>query len=413
MTSNEVSEATAGLAFPDGAFIELLQGQRLLLWKHGKARTAPSLKYKGKLYVPENRFSQAMWLPQCVTSPPSPTELLSALEQEITPYVSTKEDARLFSYFVLSTWFADCLDWVPSLLLHGPLAESLQLMRLLVCLCRRGLLLSALRGTTLESFPSGLCPTLLIAESRLSASRQQSLAASNQRSFVAIAPSGIVSSNVAKVIFCEEAVTDPWLLRSSLPMSVPRSNLHISIDQSDIVNRLQSSLLGYRLKNFKRVRESHFDPPGFVTETRQIARALGACIVGAIDCEAELIDILHPFDQHVRGEFAVEFNPILAEALMVEIHDDPKPWVMVGLIARTMNAILSGRRQTIELSDRRVGELLKRAGFLTGRVPGGAGRSLKMDDTIRWRIHQFANQYQIHLDKEKVEGCRFCAEFAQ
>src|SRR4051794_10592457 len=134
---------TAGEAFDDGSIIDLLQGGKLILWDGKRETVSESITHARQIF-------QAAALPE---APPIPLPSGSApygstaelFHQVSDVFVKTglpEELASLLSYFVFCTWFADLLDWVPSLLLHGEWADCVSVAAQMAALCRRSLSLS-------------------------------------------------------------------------------------------------------------------------------------------------------------------------------------------------------------------------------------------------------------------------------
>lgn len=409
MTTPKHKEPSRRLTFGEilssGAVIELLSGSRLLLWNGTSPIVATEVEFDGTTYVPRDLGEwRSISLPASFGDPPEPEELVLGLERMLGEYGLEQTSARLASFFVLATWFADLLPWVPSVIVHGPVDEGLQLLQALTRLCRRGIFLPRVSARLLDSIPRSLWPTIVVAGPTLHRNAQDSLRASSRR-LCCPAKDALAYS---RVLYCSENNVDMWLSAISIHINVPQSGL-IPATAGDVrTERLVSLLLGYRLRHLEAVRASDSDAPQFHANMRSIARGLLACVTGSIKLHAEILDLLIELDEEYRGEQDGTVRNVLIETLLSFCHEQPSAPVFVHDISERLAAIFEGRGDHIRISPRAVGAGMKFLGIRTRRVAGGAGRGLCFDASSCARIHRLAAQFGIPLDQEKVRNCQLC-----
>jgi hypothetical protein len=173
------------------------------------------------------------------------------------------------------------------------------------------------------------------------------------------------------------------------------------------VEEIRAQLLNYRLVNCEKVRRSEFDVADFTGPTRELVRALGACLIDGPDLRDRLVALLREQDEGVRIERSTEMLPLL-ESLMVSCHER-KPAVYVGGIAKTANEVLSLRGEWAMLTPKEVGHKLKLLGLHTIRLDAGA-RGLKLTREICARVHRLAKTYKVLTPETRLLGCPDCKQ---
>ena len=81
-------------------------------------------------------------------------------------FLSSRASAML-TYWVLSTWFIECLSLAPYLVITGSPREGNLVLRALRAFCRRPFLMAGVTNATLKSIDWDLRPTLLVCEANL------------------------------------------------------------------------------------------------------------------------------------------------------------------------------------------------------------------------------------------------------
>ena len=157
----------------------------------------------------------------------------------------------------------------------------------------------------------------------------------------------------------------------------------------------------YRLKNFSKIAASPFDVPHFSSPTREIARALGMCIIDK-KLREELVGLLEEQDQSTRAERSTDERAVVLEALLVLCHEH-KESVYVGEVRDMANAILREREERGDLTYKDVGRQLKALRLFTKRL-NKFGRGINLWENIRKRIHRLAFEYTV-LSVEQGQEC--------
>src|ERR1700730_16130957 len=121
-------------AFPNGTLIETVRDPagpetfRLLICRGQTAIIADQFEYGGKLYLPgmiNPGLAKNLRLPSGSGPCRQPRDLLAEMFAALHPYVDVPdEDLRIICFFVLTSWFPDCLPIAPYLWLVGPLGSG-------------------------------------------------------------------------------------------------------------------------------------------------------------------------------------------------------------------------------------------------------------------------------------------------
>jgi len=221
---------TAGELFAD-SLIDLVAEPldpsklKLLLWDGVKAKIAPQIKHGHRTYEPvalDPTVVCGLRWPTCCSDCGRARELFDKILRLVTDRVGIAEEpARLLVYFIFSTWFPDRLTVAPGLAIMGSaVAQAIQLLRFLHCVCRRSILLVGIPQLDLMSLPLPLYPSLLIDRPTLTRSVRGFLRASNRRGLVAVRRGKIVG------VCCPKAV---YFGMSEVPETVACGMLRITL----------------------------------------------------------------------------------------------------------------------------------------------------------------------------------------
>jgi hypothetical protein len=409
--------ATGGEVFSDGSLLEIVHDPSgaarptLLHWDGKVATVGPEMILGGCRYVPvelDPNLYRHLRLPSRLVKYGSTTQLFDNVRGLIAKYSGlTDKYSDLLTYFVFSTFFVDCLETVPCVILHGcASAEAVALLRLLGWFCRHPVLLTD-AGL---SVPECLRPTRLICQSHISLDK---LLAPLQLSGFGTSRHGSVHEiSSATAIYLGDAELRSPFIDSCLRIPVAPSRLIASrIDEereAAVLKELQNQLLSYRLLHFTKVKSSNFDVPEFSGSVRGLARTLGACIVEAPDLLTTLVMRLQDCDQAMRLDRVSQIHSILIEALLVCCHERRSDVHIVD-VAELANDILSRHGESLQLSAREVGGNLKTLGFRTVRLDS-AGRGLYMLGEDCKRIHELGTLYNVPSLHERLPGCPHCQE---
>jgi hypothetical protein len=406
---------TAGQVFPNGSLLEIVRDPSdperpaLLHWDGKQPTVAPEIAISGRRYVPPE-IDRSIWrrlrLPSGVLPYGSTTELFKAVCGLIIQYSGLDpEYAALLTYFVFSSFFSDCLQTAPCLVLQGCAgAEAIALLRQLHWFCRHPVLLTD-AGLNV---PEYLRPTRLICQPHASADRY--LAALQLPGFALSHHGSLHEISSATAIYVGDADLRSPFVDSCLSIPVAPSRQLVSCfdeqREAAVIEAVQNKLLRYRLDHYRRVKTGDFDVAGFSGSIRALARTLGACIVDAAALQASLVAQLQGHDQGVRLDQVSKIHSILVEALLVCCHER-RPAVHVGEIAEVANDILSRYAETLQLSAREVGGKLRALGFRTTRLDSG-GRGLYLLGENCKRVHELANAYAAPSLEQGLPGCPNC-----
>src|SRR5215470_9767410 len=93
--------------------------------------------------------------------------LLAEISSTVSKFVKLrKQQLLIVACFVLASWFPDCFEAAPYLWVVGPLGSAkTKLLRLLWCMCRRGLIARDLRSASVYKLVDAWHPTLIASES--------------------------------------------------------------------------------------------------------------------------------------------------------------------------------------------------------------------------------------------------------
>ena len=281
--------------------------------------------------------------------------------------------------------------------------ELVAVLQLLSAFCRHALLLGEVSPLGLHELPSELQITLLINHSGMSSKTQQFLNTYMYRG-VPVARNGHLKDLFGLNVVAGN--THANFLENAIQIDIPPrlGGLPAMLDEKahqQLVSEFQSKLLMYRLKNFRRIAASQFDVPHFSSPTREIARALGVCIIDK-KLREELVGLLEEQDQSTRAERSTDERAVVLEALLVLCHEH-KESVYVGEVRDMANAILREREERGDLTYKDVGRQLKALRLFTKRL-NKFGRGINLWENICKRIHRLAFEYTV-LSVEQGQEC--------
>jgi hypothetical protein len=416
-----VSLPTVGEVFADGTVIDLLgspssPARLSLVCRRGdRSIRGRRLLLDGRYYVPADlpaTLVKRMSLPMRTVSYRSTRMLFDGLVQVFVRTCGlSAAEARLSAYFALATHFADCLPTTPSLaVIAANATDAIPFLRVLTALCRHALPLADFQPAALTRLPEELRPTLVISQSLLAMGTVRTLRASQYRGFGVLQIAGIADLCCPTAIAINEESPDELtaMVNLELYLGPDRSGpIASDVELKTIAANFQPRLLDYRLKNHGAVRSSTFDAREFDGAPREMARALGACIVGDPELQVGVLEVLKGQDESRRGAQWVRPDSIVVEALLVLCHEEERSRVYVGDIAEVANGILIGRKETVRVSARKVGELLRPLNVLSNRDSSGYNFLLLNDN--RRRIHELARRFRLSWMRENTGRCEYCA----
>jgi hypothetical protein len=402
---------TSGEILHDGSFLELVRDPRdnartlLLHWNEGKSTIAREFASDGRLYAPTGAASLIEHLP----SKPAPYRSTEALFNGVADFIarysgSDKEEAALLAFVCFASFFCDCSSMAPCLLLFGAPIPAVSLLRVMGCVCRHPVLSA---GSSVIGLPAELRPTRLICQPDARLDREL---AALQLSGFRVPGQGLRQISGASIVYAGDTDLKSPFAEVCLQLRVSPTSCSFGLQEEELeivrINKLQNQLLMYRLKNYSNVKASQFDVPEFSGATREVARTLGQCIVGAPGLQSRLTTLLRSRDDAERTESTSKLEAVVLEALVVCCHER-KASVHVGEIATLANGILSRSGEPVELSPKQTGGKMKGLGLRTTKVDSG-GRGIYLLSEQCARIHELGRAFSVPALREGLPGCPYC-----
>jgi hypothetical protein len=413
---------SSGEVFASGAMIELIRNSdtdqiKLAHWDGSRISICTRVDLNGRTFVPpalHESVLEIINLPSNATDYGSTPALLDDLRRFFRAHPGLSEEAVSKAAFgALASWFPECAP--PLLIVSAPdPSGSRLLLEQLRYVCRRSMIIGDVTRAGMWSLPLSLRPTIIIDRPKPTKDLPYVLRAMS-RPGVHIPQRGHLLDVSCPIVICmQEPISDSWLLEQGVQIeamaSVARFPRIARQALGEVSLDLQAKLLSYRLRNFAKVQCSNFDAPQLAFPTREIARALGDCIIDASDLQSRVVPLLEEQDEDARVRRTSSFEAVVVEAALVFCHEKKKrEWVYVGEFATVANAILEGRGEQIELEPRAVGDVLRAVGLFTRRL-GRAGRGVLLVREVRQKIHELAWRFCVRSIDDGVDRCEFCSE---
>jgi hypothetical protein len=382
-----------------------------LQWENGSATIFHSIEREERLFVPPDPTSSSfplLSLPDGLLPSGKPVELLAEIGSAIWKFVKLNSDQlRIVAAFVLASWFPDCFEAAPYLLVVGPLGSGkTTLLKVLWCLCRRGLIAGDLRSGSVYKLVDAWDPTLIIDELELGSSAAKvellRLLRTGTTPGVPTFRNGRrFSTYCLKILSSRQTFGDAALSSRGLIVSVlPTNGGTPPLDDAAMRNlekEFQPKLCNFRLQNHAAVKNFSYSQDaigGLSARMRQIARALTAPILGHEEWTSVLLTILRKYDDEAQIERSLEPEWLVTEFLLANCHEGLEDkrgvtYIPVGGMADQINKNLEYRHEECTLSAKKTGLVLKSLGLRTRRL-GNWGRGLPLTDGVRKKIHRIA-----------------------
>jgi hypothetical protein len=398
---------TSGLVLPDGAMLEQLAGNQLLLAMDGREEIGASIEHEGTRFVPlplDKGYEEALKLPAQTAPYGSVDALIKGVASAVQGNTGLNaQQSLLVAAFVLASWVSEFLPVPPVLNLWGQAGMETALLCVLRSLCRRPLALIDPSLRQLSLIPQGLVPTIFL--------RRPSDAAF--RRFLSISSDQDVLCGDHFLQICS-----PIVVFTAQPVSVPALRLRLAtsgapyrrISQPQIqeLRHIQRQLLTYRLTRHQQVAGSCFDVPRFGHETRITASILAACVAGDESMQQAIRAALQEHDDTAKAASSQGADAVVLEALLVLLHEGSTE-AYVGEIARLANAVLFGRQANTKLSLQDVGGIIREGlGLFTRRMSQGV--QLRLDSAAAAVIHREAYSRGVLSLLAPRADCEFCRE---
>jgi hypothetical protein len=417
-----------------------------LRWENGSATIDHSIECEGQFFAPPDPTSTsfpALSLPDGLLPCGGPVKLLWEIASAISKFVKLRPDQiGIVASFILASWFADCFEAAPYLWIVGPLGSGkTKLLKVLWCLCRRGLIAGDLPSGSLYKLVDTWDPTLIIDEFEFASSAAIGellrLLRTGSTPGVPIFRNGrSFSTYCLKVISMRQplgdvALSSRGLIISMLPTKEDTPPLDTAA-MKRLEEEFQPKLFMFRLQNHAAVKNfsnlpNAFD--GLSPRMRQIARAFAAPFLGDAGITSELLQSLEGYDYEGSIERALEPEWLVAEGLMVVCHDgigigsgriSSVSDILVGGLATRVNQSLADQFEGLRLGAKKVGMVLKGLGLPTTRL-GRSGRGLTLTPGLKRKIHEVAAE--LGIDRRTIAAkmalqidyggvrCALCEEF--
>jgi hypothetical protein len=400
----------------DGQIVECVRDpgdpENLLLdtWNGHRSKTAPTFEHEGISFVAKSLAGE---LVRVIGFPPpsrafgSTSDLIQSLRTFLSTYAHLRtEDEDVLVAFALATWFCDLMPIAPVLYLFGPEAGVSQVLRLLGCLCRRAVLLSGVDLEALARLPSGLGATLLINQRDLTRRVRRTLLASDRRHFCMLRRAGRLDLYGGKAFSCESFLDIEHGLAVSIAPAQCAIPFLTDTEQQSSAQNFQARLLRYRMLHYTEVSVESIDCGSFAPELREQAHSWLAPLADSRELSDRIFRRLSQQSREATGARFFDRRCIVAEAALAWCHKGASH-VFVGELAGFVNALLKGRHEEEELTPKRVGLLLRELGINAERVT--EGYKIVLDDKVRKRIHEIANDYQVLSLGGGKCSCPYCS----
>jgi hypothetical protein len=398
---------TTGEVFADGTALELIRDSEtgetnLLRWDGSDSTIGMEFEANGKIYRPPELAStalRAVRLPGCIASYGSTRVLFEGIRQSFLEYGDIAvDDARLIAYFILGSWLPDLLPIAPLLCIVAPLGVAkAQLLRLLSIFCRRPIMVAEVTPAVFSRLAI-LKPTFIFDEPTVSRPAARLLYTTNNYRNFASGNGRLMDAFSAKVICSQDPLGDPLLASQALEVALSPAERRVPFLEDSVCEKIadefQSKLLQYRLANLARIRTPTFDVSELAVPMQDVARAMGACVVDDNELQLGVVQLLREHDQGVLLDPTAELVSAILEGLLFCCHGEGRSQVLCGELADIVNTIWARRGESCKTTPEKVGWKLRALGLRTESI-GGAGKGLRLTESIRAKIHDLAKAFKI------------------
>jgi hypothetical protein len=383
---------------------------RLQTWNGQRSTAAPRVSYQGRTYVAGpvcDGLAQAVRFPPCSRPFGSVASLVSSMREVFSHYANSSANvASILTAFSLASCFVDCLPVAPILDLVGGESEVSLVLRLLGGTCRRSLLLGDVDMAALATLPAQLGATLLVNQRGLSRSITRVLQASCHRHFRVARGKRALNLYGTKVFSADAGSTaGPGIDVYISPSPQPRPLLTEAAEE-EIATDLQAKLLRYRMIYHHRVRNAKVGCDKFLPLTCEQVHAWLAPLCDCPDLRDTISNYLLEISQEAAGHRFTDLRCVVAEGALSFCHEPDRREFFIRELSERVNALLKGRHEETELTDRKVGSVLRDLGIRAQRVT--AGYKVPLSDAIREQIHSIARSYQALPLQDGVVRCGHC-----
>jgi hypothetical protein len=355
---------------------------------------------------------KAIRFPRGAAEYSSVRELFEGIVDQVRKYFRLpNRELRVVAFWVLSTWFSELLPIPPVLIVSGPSPAEVRLfLKLLRCLCRRGVLLTALNSAGFVALPRWLRPTILIDQTKITPSLCELLRAACGTGAYFTKGGDFVNLRCSLAVYCAEDEIDvslgEGLLRVAVVSGEASSMLLDARQEIRIAAKFQPLMLRYRLTNWRAARESTFDARAFTTGVRELAQALGASVVGDAELQSEIVSLLSRQDEDIRARRTTLPEYGIIAALLSLIHERKESLMPVKKLTDFVNAVLRSNGEIFEYTPEEIGRRLAAMGLYTSRTAGG--KAIKLTRQVSRLAHDLKPKYGVTTVPASFPGCADC-----
>jgi hypothetical protein len=155
------------------------------------------------------------------------------------------------------------------------------------------------------------------------------------------------------------------------------------------------------------VRNAKVDYEKFFPMTCEEAHAWLAPLCDCPDLRDSISDYLLEMSQEAAGHRFTDLRCVVSEGALSFCHEPDRQEFFIRALAERTNALLKGRHAETELTDKKVGGVLRDLGIRGQRVT--AGYKVLLSEAIRERIHSIARSYEVLSIQDGVVRCQHCS----
>ena len=366
----------------------------------------------------ENQTQEAPGVPQHSVAPTdygTTAHFFNEIRDFLTQHPGLTTDAALkLTYFAFAILFAECAQaWPLALVVAPDTTGSSLLLRMFASVCVAPVHVGDITRSAMLTLPPSPRPTPLIIDQLVPNGELERLLRVMGRPGAQVLRNGKFFDLFLPTLVCTaEPLRDGWITDQALQIALSPSRGPLPKFDSESFNEsgrhFRGKLRRYSEVNLAAVRGSQFDAPSFSSPTRELACMLGASIVDDPALQRCVPMLLESQDQDVRIRHADSIPAVTVEALLFLSHELSRRQALMGEIATIVNGILKGRGEIFEVDPREVGNYVRALGCFSERL-GRAGRGIRFSRTVRSRIHELAEGYDVRTKLENPT-CEFCAD---
>ena len=215
----------------------------------------------------------------------------------------------------------------------------------------------------LVALPMELRPTILVEQARVGPRTLGLLRTATAGTYVSKG-GRFLDLRCAKAMHCERSDLEAELREGVLKVSLfPAATEVSALDkekEAKLASTFQKRLLRYRCENFWAVSGCTFDAPSFTTGVRDLARSLGASVVGDPALAEGIISLLSAEDDDVRAGWNTLPDVAIIVSLLAFVHEKRSARMPVSLLTAFVNAALRASGEIKEFNPIEIGRILSR-----------------------------------------------------